>query len=117
MCQRRRETTMNIKTLSTAVACALALGVAGTAWGETAKLNLNSQPNEAGFPMWLANDLGYFSDNGLEVEIEYFPNGGAALATGATGQWQAGWTGGPPDPRRTRSRPSRRTRGNCDGTT
>ena len=60
------------------------------------KLNLNSQPNEAGFPMWLANDLGYFADNGLEVDIEYFPNGGAALATGATNQWQAGWTGGPP---------------------
>ena len=59
-------------------------------------LNLNSQPNEAGFPMWLANDLGYFADNGLEVDIEYFPNGGAALATGATNQWQAGWTGGPP---------------------
>jgi len=65
------------------------------AFAET-KINLNSQPNEAGFPMWLANDLGYFEERGLEVDIEYFPNGGAALATGATGQWQAGWTGGPP---------------------
>ena len=68
---------------------------AGAAFAQT-KINLNSQPNEAGFPMWLANDLGYFADNGLEVDIEYFPNGGAALATGATNQWQAGWTGGPP---------------------
>jgi len=73
---------------------ALAL-MSSTSFAQT-KLNLNSQPNEAGFPMWLANDLGYFEERGLEVDIEYFPNGGAALATGATGQWQAGWTGGPP---------------------
>ena len=85
---------MNIKGLFVAVAGAAILS-AGAAVAQT-KINLNSQPNEAGFPMWLANDLGYFAENGLEVDIEYFPNGGAALATGATNQWQAGWTGGPP---------------------
>jgi ABC-type nitrate/sulfonate/bicarbonate transport system substrate-binding protein len=57
---------------------------------------LSSQPNEAGFPMWLANKLGYYSDRGLTVKIQYFPNGGAALASGAAGDWQAGWTGSPP---------------------
>ena len=86
---------MTLKNLLAGVAAAALLTTAGTAWSQTT-LNLNSQPNEAGFPMWLANDLGYFEENGLEVAIEYFPNGGAALATGATGQWQAGWTGGPP---------------------
>jgi ABC-type nitrate/sulfonate/bicarbonate transport system substrate-binding protein len=86
---------MTLKHILTGIVGAALLTAAGSAWSQT-KLNLNSQPNEAGFPMWLANDLGYFKDNGLEVEIEYFPNGGAALATGATGQWQAGWTGGPP---------------------
>lgn len=85
---------MNIKGLFVAVAGAAILST-GAAFAQT-KINLNSQPNEAGFPMWLANDLGYFAENGLEVDIEYFPNGGAALATGATNQWQAGWTGGPP---------------------
>lgn len=78
------------------VAAAAIAALSGTALFAETKLNLNSQPNEAGFPMWLANDLGYYADNGLSVEIEYFPNGGAALATGATNQWQAGWTGGPP---------------------
>lgn len=57
---------------------------------------LNSQANEAGFPLWLANKLGYFKDNGLDVKIQYFANGGAALASGASGEWQAGWTGSPP---------------------
>lgn len=85
---------MIVKRLFVAVASAAILST-GAAVGQT-KINLNSQPNEAGFPMWLANDLGYFAENGLEVDIEYFPNGGAALATGATNQWQAGWTGGPP---------------------
>ena len=86
---------MKIKTLVTAATSVTVIAAAGAALAQ-AKVNLNSQPNEAGFPMWLANDLGYFAENGLEVDIEYFPNGGAALATGATNQWQAGWTGGPP---------------------
>ncbi|MEM9223024.1 MAG: ABC transporter substrate-binding protein [Pseudomonadota bacterium] len=89
---------MRIKKLPTAIAAGvfIAATMSFSALAEATSINLNSQPNEAGFPMWLANSLGYFKDNGLDVEIEYFPNGGAALATGATGQWQAGWTGGPP---------------------
>ena len=87
---------MKLKSILVATAGVAVLTLAGTNAFAQTKLNLNSQPNEAGFPMWLANELGYFADNGLEVAIEYFPNGGAALATGATGQWQAGWTGGPP---------------------
>ena len=87
---------MNKSVRRTITAAAFVAVFAGSAASAQTALNLNSQPNEAGFPMWLANDLGYFGDNGLSVDIEYFPNGGAALATGATGQWQAGWTGGPP---------------------
>ncbi|MGH1464857.1 MAG: ABC transporter substrate-binding protein [Cognatishimia sp.] len=77
-----------------AIVSSTLIAMSGAASAET--INLNSQPNEAGFPMWLAEHLGYYEDNGITVDIEYFPNGGAALATGATGQWQAGWTGGPP---------------------
>lgn len=84
-----------MKLMSIATAGAV-LALSGTAAFAQTSLSLNSQPNEAGFPMWLAGELGYYADRGLEVEIEYFPNGGAALATGATNQWQAGWTGGPP---------------------
>ena len=78
------------------VATTAVLALSGTMAFAQTQLNLNSQPNEAGFPMWLANELGYYGERGLTVDIEYFPNGGAALATGATNQWQAGWTGGPP---------------------
>ena len=46
--------------------------------------------------MWLAKKLGYSGERGLEVKIQYFPNGGAALASGAAGDWQGGWTGSPP---------------------
>ena len=60
------------------------------------KITLMSQPNEAGFPLWLANKLGYFASNGIEAKIQYFPNGGAALASGAAGDWQGGWIGSPP---------------------
>ncbi|AKO96469.1 ABC-type nitrate/sulfonate/bicarbonate transport system, periplasmic component [Marinovum algicola DG 898] len=74
---------------------ALVALTAGGALAET-RLNLNSQPNEAGYPMWLADHLGLFADHGLTVETTYFPNGGAALASGVSGGWQAGWTGGPP---------------------
>jgi ABC-type nitrate/sulfonate/bicarbonate transport system substrate-binding protein len=72
-----------------------ALGIS-TASADNKVIVLSSQPNEAGFPMWLANKLGYYSDRGLNVKIQYFPNGGAALASGAAGDWQAGWTGSPP---------------------
>lgn len=75
---------------------AATMALAGAAAQAQTSINLNSQPNEAGFPMWLAQKQGYFEENGLEVEITYFPNGGAALASGVSGQWQAGWTGGPP---------------------
>ena len=87
---------MKLTDILKAAASAAVLSTVSTAGFAETKINLNSQPNEAGFPMWLANDLGYFAENGLNVDIEYFPNGGAALATGATNQWQAGWTGGPP---------------------
>lgn len=81
-------------------ACAVAAVLATTAGAGfaqgTTKIVLNSQANEAGFPLWLAGELGYYEENGLEAEIRYFANGGAALASGAAGDWQAGWTGSPP---------------------
>src|SRR5436190_10564856 len=73
-----------------------ATGTAQAQDNKAASIVLSSQPNEAGFPMWLANKLGYYSERGLTVKIQYFPNGGAALASGAAGDWQAGWTGSPP---------------------
>ncbi len=86
-------------------ASALALaGIAVSAWpalaqaqaGAPVKIVAISQANEAGFPLWLAKKMNYFANNGLDVTIKYFPNGGAALASGAAGDWQAGWIGSPP---------------------
>ncbi len=86
-------------------AATLALaGLAGTALPTTSlaqgsaavPMVLISQANEAGFPLWLAKKLGYFADNGIDAKIQYFPNGGAALASGASGDWQGGWIGSPP---------------------
>jgi len=82
-----------MKALFTAIAIAAVSSAPAMA---ATKINLNSQPNDAGFPMWLAKELGYFKDNGIDAKITYFPNGGAALASGVAGDWQAGWTGAPP---------------------
>lgn len=84
---------MRIKRLLAALAVAAAFGTPAMA---ATKINLNSQANDAGFTLWLAQKLGYFKDNGIEAKITYFPNGGAALASGVSGDWQAGWTGAPP---------------------
>jgi ABC-type nitrate/sulfonate/bicarbonate transport system substrate-binding protein len=84
--------------LAAALALA-ALAVPGAALAQATApvpMVLISQSNEAGFPLWLAKNLGYFSENGIDATIKYFPNGGAALASGASGDWQGGWIGSPP---------------------
>ena len=87
-----------ISTFTVALAAAaLAFhGSVAVAQGAPVQITAMSQANEAGFPLWLANKLGYLKDNGVQVKIQYFPNGGAALASGAAGDWQAGWIGAPP---------------------
>lgn len=60
------------------------------------EITLASQPNEGGFTLWLAQELGYFAENGLETDIIYAANGAALLGSGAAGDWQAGWIGSPP---------------------
>ena len=85
---------------ATLLACGLTAGLLPTSLRAQAAapvpMVLISQSNEAGFPLWLAKKLGYFSENGIDATIKYFPNGGAALASGASGDWQGGWIGSPP---------------------
>jgi ABC-type nitrate/sulfonate/bicarbonate transport system substrate-binding protein len=83
-------------TMKRLLAAAAFAAIVSTSAMATTKINLNSQPNDAGFPLWLANELGYFKAHDIEARITYFPNGGAALASGVSGDWQAGWTGSPP---------------------
>ena len=80
-----------------AVVVAIASPVAALAQGKApVQITVMSQANEAGFPLWLAKKLNYLADAGIDAKIQYFPNGGAALASGAAGDWQAGWIGAPP---------------------
>lgn len=56
-----------------------------------------SQPNATGFPLWLASDMGFMAENGLEVEIVYFASGAPMIEAGVQGDaWQVGWIGAPP---------------------
>ena len=90
---------MKLATKMAALAAALvacAITATPAAAQEPVRMVLMSQANEAGFPLWLANKLGYFKERGIDAKIQYFPNGGAALASGASGDWQAGWIGAPP---------------------
>lgn len=84
-----------VVSLSIAAALAITSPVTSYAQGKVPMV-LISQANEAGFPLWLAKKLGYFDAAGIDAKIQYFPNGGAALASGAAGDWQGGWIGSPP---------------------
>jgi ABC-type nitrate/sulfonate/bicarbonate transport system substrate-binding protein len=56
-----------------------------------------SMPNATGFPIWLAKDLGFLADNGLDLEIVYFQSGAPMVEAGVQGNaWQVGWIGSPP---------------------
>jgi len=67
-----------------------------TAPAELTRVTLSSLTDDTGMPLWLAEQLGFFEQNGLDVEIVYSANGAAALPAGLAGDWQAGWIGAPP---------------------
>lgn len=61
------------------------------------KMNVMALPTHPGFTLWAARDLGFFSEEGLDVPpITYFPSGPAAIAAGYAGAWDCGYLGGPP---------------------
>lgn len=59
-------------------------------------ITVASQRNSAGQSVWLAKELGYFEDNGLDVTLKYFDTGAAMTAAGVSGDWHGGWLGAPP---------------------
>src|SRR5690242_4003607 len=85
-----------VAAVAVAAAAIAAVPAVGAQSNARVSMVLMSQANEAGFPIWLAKKLDYFANNGVDVKIQYFPNGGAALASGAAGDWQGGWIGSPP---------------------
>lgn len=87
-----------------AVAAAVGAALAASAFASSAerstakltKVTLVAQPNGASLPLFVAKKLGYFKAVGLDATIKYYSIGSAALAGGASGEWQAGWLGAPP---------------------
>ena len=53
---------MKTKTILAVLAATAAFSTSAMA---ATQINLNSQPNDAGFTLWLADHLGYFKDNGI----------------------------------------------------
>lgn len=89
--------------MTTAVAAAVLLvgGCAGAQQvGDTGntgkKVTVGLQPTATSFPIWLAERQDYFSDNGIDVELKYYPSGAAMSEAGVTGAWDAGNMGSPP---------------------
>jgi len=61
------------------------------------KIRLAALSTPNGFPIWAANELGFYQSEGLEVEsLKFFPSGPAAVASGYAGAWDAAYLGGPP---------------------
>lgn len=88
---------------ATVVGVATALALTGCGGGDDASsegldpIRLTTMPAPSGFPVWLADRLGYYEENGLEVEsIDYFPSGAPMLEAGLAGEWDAGYIGAPP---------------------
>lgn len=62
----------------------------------TTSITAASQPNTTGFPIWLAQKLGYYEDEKLDVSIKYYASGPPEIEGGLAGDWQAGYVGAPP---------------------
>ncbi|WP_430591863.1 ABC transporter substrate-binding protein [Humidisolicoccus flavus] len=58
-------------------------------------LSIGTQPTATGFTMWLAEENGYYGDEGLTVEFTYYPSGAAVAEAGITESWDAGVLGSP----------------------
>lgn len=98
------KTSHRVAALAGAAVLAIGLGACaaddpGTADGakELDSIRLTTMPAPSGFPVWLADKLGFYEENGLKVEeISYFPSGAPMLEAGLAGEWDAGYIGAPP---------------------
>ena len=68
-----------------------------TQTGKPTKIRLVSLNSASGFNLWAAKELGFYAQEGLDVEsLKFVPNGPAAVAAGYAGAWDAAYLGGPP---------------------
>ncbi len=80
-----------------AVTLATITGCAGGGGGdpESTTVSIGTQPTATGFTLWLAEENGYYADEGLDVEFTYYPSGAAVAEAGITNSWDAGSLGSP----------------------
>lgn len=92
---RFRMAAVALATVVVAGGCAGAQEVGDT--GNTGnKVTVGLQPTATSFPIWLAQQKNYFTDNGIDVELKYYPSGAAMSEAGLTGAWDSGNMGSPP---------------------
>ena len=84
--------------LATVIAPAPAAAQATSAQpGKPTKIRIVSLNSVSGFNIWAAKELGFYAQEGLEVEsLKFVANGPAAVAAGYAGAWDAAYLGGPP---------------------
>lgn len=85
--------------VGTSVLALAAIMASGSVAAQTTptKIRLMSLNSISGFNLWAAKELGFYAQEGLDVEsLKFVPNGPAAVAAGYAGAWDAGYLGGPP---------------------
>lgn len=75
-------------------ACGGASGSGSQESNNTVKVAL--QPTATSFPVWLAQDKGYFKKNDIKAKFKYYSAGSAVSEDGAAGDWDGGNMGSPP---------------------
>jgi ABC-type nitrate/sulfonate/bicarbonate transport system substrate-binding protein len=64
---------------------------------EPVKVRLATTPNLVGWPLYGADDLGLFEENGIQVEsLQVFNSGPPIVETGLAGEWDIAFLGAPP---------------------
>lgn len=64
---------------------------------EPVKVRLATTPNLVGWPLYGADDLGFFEDSGIQVEsLQVFNSGPPIVETGLAGEWDIAFLGAPP---------------------
>jgi NitT/TauT family transport system substrate-binding protein len=73
--------------------CLAIVSLAGSADAQTLEtLKISTAPGDIGAQCWYAQELGYFKQEGLSVEITPIPNGAASSAAVASGAIEIGFS-------------------------
>ncbi len=79
------------------LACALAAPGAATAQGDVQAINVSYQPALYwALPYYVADQMGWWAEVGLEPSYSTFPSGAPQVAAAAAGDWDVGGTGSAP---------------------